>query len=132
MDSLLSGFYGDKEIDGVLAPNDGVARAILTSAKQAGQKAPIVSGLDAENESVEWIWTGKQYSTVSKPTEILVDKTIEIIKSLQSGNGMPVTDETLNNGKKDVRLYELTPIIVTKANIKEAFANDPIRSALLK
>lgn len=132
MDSLLSGFYSDKEIDGVLSPNDGIARAIITSCENAGQDIPVVSGLDAENESVEWIWAGKQYSTVAKPTDALVAKTVEIIKSLQSGSGMPATDVTTNNGKIDVPIYELPPVVVTKENAKEAFANDAGRLALLK
>lgn len=132
MDSLLSGFYADKEIHGVLSPNDGIARAIITASEQAGQKVPVVSGLDAENESVEWIWAGKQYSTVAKPTDVLVGKTVEIIKSLQAGNGVPAPDATVNNGKKDVGIYELAPIVVTKENAKEAFAGDPARLELLK
>lgn len=132
MDSLLSGFYSDKEIHGVLSPNDGIARAIITASEQAGQEIPVVSGLDAENESVEWVWSGRQYSTVAKPTDVLVGKTIEIIKSLQAGNGMPAPDSTVDNGKKDVGLYELPPLVVTKENAKDAFANDPGRMALLK
>jgi putative multiple sugar transport system substrate-binding protein len=132
MDSLLSGFYSDKEIHGVLSPNDGIARAIITASEQAGQIIPVVSGLDAENESVEWVWSGKQYSTVAKPTDILVGKTVEIIKSLQAGTGMPKADTSVNNGKKDVGVYELPPLVVTKENAKEAFANDPGRLALLK
>jgi len=79
MDALLSGFYSDKEIQGVLCPNDGIARAVITSAEQAGQKLPITSGLDAENETVKWIWEGRQYSTIAKPTDTLVSQTIEII-----------------------------------------------------
>ncbi len=132
MDSLLSGFYADKEIHGVLSPNDGIARAIITASEQAGQKIPVVSGLDAENESVEWIWSGKQYSTVAKPTDVLVGKTVEIIKSLQEGKGMPAPDTNVNNGKKDVGVYELSPLVVTKDNAKEAFASDPGRLELLK
>lgn len=132
MDSLLSGFYSDKEIHGVLSPNDGIARAIITASEQAGQQIPVVSGLDAENESVEWIWKGRQYSTVAKPTDVLVGKTVEIIKSLQAGEGMPATDVQVNNGKKDVNIYELEPVVVTKDNAKEFFANDPARLELLK
>lgn len=132
MDSLLSGFYADLEIHGVLSPNDGIARAIITASEQAGQKIPVVSGLDAENESVEWIWAGKQYSTVAKPTDVLVGKTVEIIKSLQAGNGMPAPDTNVNNGKKEVGVYELAPIVVTKENAQEAFAGDPGRLELLK
>jgi putative multiple sugar transport system substrate-binding protein len=132
MDTLLSGFYSDKEIDGVLCPNDGIARACITACENAGQDIPVVSGLDAENESVEWVWAGKQYSTVAKPTEDLVAKTIEIIDSLQAGNGMPATDVTANNGVIDVPVYELPPVVVTKENAKEIFANDPSRLELLK
>ncbi len=132
MDSLLSGFYADKEIHGVLSPNDGIARAIITASEQAGQKLPVVSGLDAENESVEWVWSGRQYSTVAKPTDVLVGKTIDIIKALQAGNDMPAPDTTVNNGKKEVGIYELAPLVVTKDNAKEAFANDPGRLELLK
>lgn len=132
MDSLLSGFYSDKEIAGVLCPNDGIARAVITASENAGQKLPITSGLDAENETVTWIWTDRQYSTIAKPTDVLVSKTIEIIKSLQAGNGVPAPDTTVNNGKIDVNVYALPPLVVTKENIKEAFANDQGRLDLLK
>jgi len=132
MDSLLSGFYSDTEIHGVLCPNDGIARACITSCEQAGQAIPVVSGLDAENESVEWVWSGRQYSTVAKPTDALVAKTIEIIQSLQGGNGIPAGTVAVNNGKIDVAVYELPPVVVTKDNAKEVFANDPGRMELLK
>lgn len=132
MDSLISGFYADKKIDGVLSPNDGIARAIITSTQQAGQEVPVVSGLDAENESVTWIWEGKQYSTVAKPTQDLVDETVSLISDLQKGQALPEPDEFADNGVKEVGIYQLDPIIVTKANVKEVFANDPERSALLK
>jgi putative multiple sugar transport system substrate-binding protein len=131
MDSLLSGFYSDIEIHGALSPNDGIARAIITAAEQAGQPLPVTSGLDAENESVEWVWAGRQYCTISKPTDVLVGKTIDIIKSLQAGNGMPAPDATTDNGAAMVGLYELPPLIVTKDNAREAFANDPGRLELL-
>lgn len=131
MDAILAGNYSDIEIDGVLSPNDGIARAIITSCENAGQPIPVVSGLDAENESVEWVWSGRQYSTVAKPTDALVGQTVSIIDSLLSGNGMPATDVTANNGVIDVPIYELPPVVVTKDNAKEVFADDPDRMALL-
>jgi putative multiple sugar transport system substrate-binding protein len=132
MDSLLSGFYSDKDIHGVLSPNDGIARAIITSCENAGQEIPVVSGLDAENESVEWVWSGRQYSTVAKPTDALVAQTVDIINSLKEGKGMPATDVKVDNGVMDVAVYELPPVVVTKENAKEVFANDPGRMELLK
>jgi putative multiple sugar transport system substrate-binding protein len=131
MDSILSGFYSDIEIHGVLCPNDGIARAVITSSEQAGQPLPVTSGLDAENETVTWIWEGRQYSTVAKPTSTLVGKTMEIIESVVAGNGLPSPDETTDNGVKEVGIYALAPLVVTKENIVEAFADDPGRSALL-
>jgi putative multiple sugar transport system substrate-binding protein len=132
MDSLLSGFYANKEIDGVLCPNDGIARAVITSCLQAGQKTPVTSGLDSENETVKWIWEGKQYSTVYKPTNVLVSAAIKIIESLQAGKGMPTPTSTVNNGKKMVNLYELPSVVVTKQNEKQVFANDAGRMKLLQ
>ena len=132
MDSILSGFYADKEIHGVLAPNDGIARAIITASENAGQEIPVVSGLDAENESVEWVWSGRQYSTIAKPTQDLVAKTIELIQILQKGEELPAGEAQVPNGKIDVNVFELPPLVVTKDNAQEAFANDPGRLALLK
>ena len=132
MDTLLAGHYADKKIDGVLSPNDGIARAIITASENAGQEIPVVSGLDAENESVEWVWSGRQYSTIAKPTDALVGKTIEIIKALQAGNAMPQGDAMVDNGKIEVNVFELPPVVVTKDNAEEVFANDPGRMELLK
>jgi putative multiple sugar transport system substrate-binding protein len=132
MDSLLSGFYADKPIHGVLSPNDGIARAILTSAEQAGQELPVVTGLDAETESVVSVWEGKQWSTVAKPTDALVAKTVELIQALQQGQDLPEPTETVDNGATDVAVYALDPVVVTKDNAKEVFAEDPTRLELLK
>ncbi len=131
MDSLISGFYSDKEIHGALAPNDGIARAIITSCEQAGQPLPVTSGLDAENETIEWIWDGRQYSTVAKPTGDLVGKTVEVIKAMQAGEELPEFSTMVDNGVIEVGVYELPPQAVTKANIEEVFADDPDRLALL-
>ena len=37
-----------------------------------------------------------------------------------------------SNGKIEVPVYELPPVVVTKANAKEVFADDPERMELLK
>src|SRR5664280_3046667 len=41
MDALLTSTYGAKSIDGVLSPNDALARAIITSVKSAGKPIPV-------------------------------------------------------------------------------------------
>jgi len=131
MDSLLSGFYNGKKLDGVLSPNDGFARAIITSAKQHNQGVPVVDGLDAENDSVTSIWKGEQWSTTAKPTNKLVAQAIDIIKAMQTGSALPTPATTDTTNGANIAVYQLDPTIVTKANEKVVFKDDPVRSKLL-
>jgi putative multiple sugar transport system substrate-binding protein len=134
MDSLLNSTYtSGKTLDGVLSPNDTLARAIITSVKAAGKPIPVVTGQDSEVESVKSIMAGEQYSTINKDTRNLVSETIKMVQSLQTG-AEPQTNDTksYNNGAKVVPAYLLAPVIVTKANAAEAYANDPKLSALTK
>jgi len=127
MDTLLTGSYsGDTVIDGVLSPNDTLARAIITSVQQAGKPVPVVTGQDSEVESVKSIMEGIQYSTINKDTTLLVEQTIKMIGQLQKGEEVDVNDEEqYDNGAKIVPAYLLDPVIVTKENAAEAYANVP-------
>ncbi|GEK87119.1 substrate-binding domain-containing protein [Microbacterium aerolatum] len=127
MDTLLTGSYsGDAVIDGVLSPNDTLARAIITSVQQSGKDVPVVTGQDSEVESVKSIMEGVQYSTINKDTTLLVEQTIKMIGQLQKGEEVDVNDEEqYDNGAKIVPAYLLEPLIVTKENAAEAYANVP-------
>ena len=131
MDALLANYYAGRKIDGVLAPNDGIARAVITACLNAGQEAPVTSGMDADDDAVQWVWQGKQWSTTYMPTDQLVAQTIELIKALQAGSALPTATELDDNGVKDVAVYALSPTTVTKANTRQVFANDGHRLALL-
>jgi putative multiple sugar transport system substrate-binding protein len=133
MDTLLAGNYTSSELDGVLSPNDTLARAILTSVKAAGKATPIVTGQDSEVESVKSIMAGEQYSTINKDTRALVTHAIQMAKDLQAGKTPEVNDDkSYDNGTKVVPAYLLPPQIVTKENAAQAYANDPTLSALTK
>lgn len=133
MDTLLAGNYTDKDLDGVLSPNDTLARAALTSVSQAGKPTPVITGQDSEVESVKSIMAGEQYSTIYKDTRELVKQSITAVKDLQQGKDPEVNDTTsYNNGVKNVPAYLLTPIIVTKDNAAEVYANDPTLAPLTK
>ncbi|MET7864709.1 sugar-binding protein [Micromonospora sp. NPDC048835] len=133
MDQLLTSTYGSKELDGVLSPNDTLARAILTSVKGAGKPTPVVTGQDSEVESVKSIVKGEQYMTINKDTRNLVKETINMVKALQAGNAPQVNDtKSYNNGSKVVDTFLLPPVAVTKANAAEAYANDPKLAPLTK
>lgn len=135
MDSLLTANYTSATIDGVLSPNDTLARAIITSVKQAGKDISTftVTGQDSEVESVKSIMAGEQYSTINKDTTLLVEQTIKMIGQLQKGETVDVNDtEQYNNGVKVVPAYLLKPVIVTKENAAEAYANNANLLAIVK
>src|SRR6476620_7799742 len=103
MDTLLAASYTSAPLDGVLSPNDTLARAILTSVKAAGKPVPIVTGQDSEVESVKSIMAGEQYSTINKDTRNLVKETIAMVTALQKGQTPPpgINDtKQYNNGVK--------------------------------
>jgi putative multiple sugar transport system substrate-binding protein len=133
MDQLLTSTYGSAELDGVLSPNDTLARAIITSVKSRGKAVPVVTGQDSEEESVKSIVKGEQYMTINKDTRKLVAETVNMVKALQAGQKPTVNDtKSYNNGNKVVDTYLLPPVAVTKENAKEAYATDPKLSALVK
>jgi putative multiple sugar transport system substrate-binding protein len=133
MDTLLAASYTSAPLDGVLSPNDTLARAILTSVKAAGKPTPTVTGQDSEVESVKSIMAGEQYSTINKDTRNLVKETIAMVTALQKGQAPTVNDtKSYNNGVKVVPANLLPPVIVTKENAAEAYANDPTLAPLTK
>jgi putative multiple sugar transport system substrate-binding protein len=134
MDSLLTSSYsGDKKLDGVLSPNDNLARAIITSIKADGRDIPVVTGQDSEVDSVKSIMAGEQYSTINKDTRALVAQAITMAEQLQKGEDVEVNDtESYDNGEIKVPSYLLPPVIVTKENAAEAYANDPTLGPIAK
>jgi len=133
MDTLLAGTYGSETLDGVLSPNDTLARAIITSVKAAGKPIPVVTGQDSEVESVKSIMAGEQYSTINKDTSKLVEHAITMVKDLQAGKTPEVNDDkSYDNTVKVVPAYLLEPVIVTSENVKTAYVNDPVLGPLTK
>ena len=135
MDTLLTGNYTSATLDGVLSPNDTLARAIITSITQAGKDISkiTVTGQDSEVESVKSIMAGQQYSTINKDTTLLVAQTIKMIGQLQKGEKVDVNDtKQYDNGVKVVPAYLLAPVIVTKENAAEAYKNNPNLLAIVK
>ena len=101
--------------------------------KAAGKPIPVVTGQDSEAESVKSIMAGEQYSTINKDTRVLVAKAIKMVQDLQAGKKVEVNDtKSYNNGVKIVPSFLIPPVIVTKANAAEAYANDPKLAPLTK
>ena len=124
MDNLLSAFYTDKKVNGILAPYDGLSRGIISSLKGVGygsadQPMPIVTGQDAELASVKGMIAGEQYSTVFKDTRELAKVTAKMVDTVLSGKDPEINDtKTYNNGVKVVPSYLLKPVSVGKGDIE--------------
>lgn len=122
MDNLLSTYYTQKRVQGVLSPYDGLSIGILSSLKgvgygSGGLKMPIVTGQDAEIPSVKSIIAGEQYSTIFKDTRALADVTVHMVEAVLNGVKPEVNDtKTYDNGYKVVPSYLLKPVPVDKSN----------------
>jgi len=125
MDAILSAYYSDKRLDGVLSPYDGISIGVLSSLKGIGYGSgdmpmPYVSGQDAEIPSVKSIIAGEQSSTVYKDTRALARVAVDMVEAMMEGREPEVNDTTTyDNGVKVVPSYLLKPIAVDKSNWKE-------------
>jgi putative multiple sugar transport system permease protein len=133
MDTILAGVYRREGLDGILSPNDTLARASLTSCRAAGKDLPVVTGQDSEVESVKSILKGEQYSTINKDTTALVQQAVTMVDDLRQGRAPKVNDtKSYHNGVKVVPACLLEPQIVTLENIQNAYANDPVLKDIVK
>lgn len=132
-DTLLSGNYASADLDGVLSPNDTLARAIIEGVVAAGKPLPVITGQDSEVESVKSIMAGEQYMTIYKDTRALVAQAIVMVQDLQAGNEPEVNDtESYDNGVKVVPSYLLAPLVVTKDNAAEVYKGNDSLEPLTK
>jgi len=129
MEALLIGAAANVTLDAVLAPNDTLARAIIEAckadAKYAG-KIPVVSGQDAEFDSMVSIKNGEQYSTVFKDTAKLAEAAVLLAEQLLTGRPVNIpgavlaagdTTQIAFTGTGYVKTLLLDPILVTKDNL---------------
>jgi putative multiple sugar transport system substrate-binding protein len=125
MDNLLSAYYTDKRVDGVLSPYDGLSIGILSSLKGVGYctpelPCPVVTGQDAEVASVKSIIAGEQRYTVFKDTRKLAAQTAKMVEQALKGETVDVNDtKTYDNGVKVVPSYLLTPISIDINNYQK-------------
>lgn len=132
MDNLLTASYsgGAAKLDGVLTPNDSVARGVITALGNAGygptlssqpKPMPVTTGQDAEVASVKFVNDDVQFSTVFKDTRALAAQAVKASQDLLSGKDPEVNDtKSYDNGSKVVPSF-LVPIQpIYKDNIKSA------------
>jgi D-xylose transport system substrate-binding protein len=108
-------------IDGVLAANDTLGNAAITILKQNGKKVPV-TGQDASVQGLQNILAGQQCMTVFKDVKKEADAAAKLAIALIKGQDAASAGATAKvndpTGKRDVPSVLLTPVTITKANVK--------------
>ena len=116
------------KVDGVYAANDGTAGGAIAAMKAAGiSPLPPITGQDAELAAIQRIVSGTQTMTVYKAIMPEAQKAAELACDLASGKSVPADltgGKTTNNKAADIPAVLLTPVAVTKDNIKDTIIKD--------
>jgi putative multiple sugar transport system substrate-binding protein len=127
MEDILTGTYASEKVQGVLSPYDGLSLGIIAALTGNGYTSadlPVVTGQDAEVQSVKSILADEQYSTIFKDTRELAKVTVDMIKAIGADEEPEVNDtETYDNGVIVVPSYLLDPVTVTKDNVTEVLVD---------
>jgi len=129
MEDILTASYSDgSKVNGVLSPYDGISRGIISALTDAGYAVgtdfPIISGQDAELDSVKAILSGEQYATIFKDTRELAAQATQMTIDVLNGDEPEINnEEDYDNGVKVVPSYLLQPVIVVKDNIEPALVD---------
>jgi D-xylose transport system substrate-binding protein len=112
----------------IYGANDDIAGGGITAMKSAGINPSTrpTSGQDATVAGVQRIIAGQQYMTVYKAVTHEARVAAQIAVPLAKGNKPPagLITSSQNNGKKNVPSVLLTPVAVTKANVKSTVIKD--------
>jgi len=129
MEDILTKSYSDgSKVNGVLSPYDGLSRGIISALTDngytVGASFPIITGQDAEIDSVKAINSGEQYSTIYKDTRELAKVAVKTAEDLLAGKTPETNDTTTYNNKvKVVPAFLLQPVVVTKDDIKSVLVD---------
>jgi D-xylose transport system substrate-binding protein len=124
MEQAITALGADK-IVGVYAANDGTAGGAIAAMKGAGvNPLPPVTGQDAELAAIQRILAGEQYMTVYKAIKPEAEHAAQMAYDLLQGKAPTGADKTVKNDTKDVPSVLLTPVAVTKENVKDTVVKD--------
>jgi D-xylose transport system substrate-binding protein len=121
---------GKDKIVGVYAANDGTAGGAIAAMKGAGfSTIPPITGQDAELAAIQRIVAGEQYMTVYKAIKPEAEQAAQIAYDLLQGKTPSGITGTVKNDTKDVPSVLLTPVVVTKDNVKDTIVKDGFHKA---
>ncbi|NUU21639.1 MAG: substrate-binding domain-containing protein [Streptomycetaceae bacterium] len=125
-EQAITALGGTGHVVGVYAANDGMAGGSIAALKGAGfNPVPPVTGQDAELAAVQRIVAGDQYMTVFKPYLPEADTAAEMAVAAAIGKKYEKANAKKNNGDVEVDATILTPVPVTRSDVKNTVAKPP-------
>jgi D-xylose transport system substrate-binding protein len=122
MSGAIDSTKGD--ITAVVASNDGTAGGAIQALQEHGLAGKVlVSGQDADLAAIIRILDGTQTMTVYKPIGLQARTAAEAAVSLAAGIGVKNAVSILN-GSKTIQAMFLSPVVVTKDNVKQTVIKD--------
>jgi D-xylose transport system substrate-binding protein len=119
---------GNGGFAGVYDANDGIAGGAITAMKDAGINPATrpTTGQDAELAGIQRVLTGQQYMTVYKAVKTEADDAAQMAVALAKGRPLPagLVNRHTQSGATSVPSVILTPVAVTKANVKSTVVKD--------
>jgi len=112
----------------IMCGNDNIASKVIRTMKENSidLKTKYILGQDGDLSALQNIYSGSQYMTVYKQIDRLAKKATDIIKSLSNGvsikdviaNDINKSSKKINDGSNDIDYIKLSPIAITKNNLK--------------
>jgi D-xylose transport system substrate-binding protein len=119
---------GESGFNGVYAANDGTAGGAIAAMKSAGINSAQrpTTGQDAELAAIQRILAGTQYMTVYKAIKPEAEQAAQMAVDLVNGRKPPASlvKDKVDNGQLQVPSVLLTPVAVTKDNVKDTIVKD--------
>lgn len=117
-------------IDAALAANDGLGNAVATALQNQGLPYIPTTGQDATVAGIQNVLTGRQSMTVYKAIKAQAEAAAALAIALVKGEDATASTNgvVVNNGTNDIPSVLLTPIGVTKDNIKATVIADGFRT----
>jgi D-xylose transport system substrate-binding protein len=119
---------GESGFNGVYAANDGTAGGAIAAMKSAGINSAQrpTTGQDAELAAIQRILAGTQYMTVYKAIKPEAEQAAQMAVDLVNGRKPPASlvKDKVDNGQLQVPSVLLTPVAVTKDNVKDTIIKD--------
>ncbi len=116
---------GADKVIGVYSANDGMAGGIAKAMQNSGVKSGTpLTGQDAELAAIQRLLLGTQTMTIYKPIKPEAQNAAELAVEIGAGRTVPGTTPVDNGTTASIPAKIITPIVVTKDNVKDTVVKD--------